>query len=496
MIKKIFGPPGTGKTTTLLNLVDEYIKKGTPLNKIGYFAFTRKAANEAKDRMLSNNPNLDKKDLVHFQTLHSHAFHVLGLNEDNVMQSEHYELIGKTLNLRVTDGGDESGYLNFNSDYFKIINKARVKDISVEDEFNTNEWNADIDYETLDHIYLNYNYFKKQSNLLDFTDMIYQFVEESKKEISKCKTFDVVFIDEAQDLSPIQWKMFDALKQRSKDVYLAGDDDQAIFAWAGADVKRFLNEPAEEQVLPFSNRVPKNIQDKSNVVLGRIHTRKEKEYFSKKGSPGKVEEVYDINHIDLTTDEWLILTRTTYRSDEIAKLLRQNNLYFKSRFGKSFNNHLYKCALNWGRLTKGEPLTIPDCKDLFDYLPENFDEKKFKHRDEATISDFNYSKDLLWYDAFINADQEQCLYIRTMLSNGEKLKEEPRIEISTIHAAKGGECKNVILVLDNSKKIRESVQINIDKADEEHRVWYVGITRAKENLYLLKPKRERYGYSL
>ena len=54
MIKKIFGPPGTGKTTTLLNLVDEYIKKGTDLNRIGYFAFTRKAANEARDRMLES----------------------------------------------------------------------------------------------------------------------------------------------------------------------------------------------------------------------------------------------------------------------------------------------------------------------------------------------------------------------------------------------------------------------------------------------------------
>jgi hypothetical protein len=56
----------------------------------------------------------------------------------------HYEQIGKELNLRVTDSGDESGYLNFNSEYFKLINKARVKNISVEDEFNTNEWSDDL----------------------------------------------------------------------------------------------------------------------------------------------------------------------------------------------------------------------------------------------------------------------------------------------------------------------------------------------------------------
>ena len=40
------------------------------------------------------------------------------------------------------------------------------------------------------------------------------------------------------------------------------------------------------------------------------------------------------------------------------------------------------------------------------------------------------------------------------------------------------------------------MEINSQKQDEEHRVWYVGTTRAKENLYLLKPKKERYGYSL
>ena len=177
MIKKIFGPPGTGKTTTLLNLVDKYITEGTPLNRIGYFAFTRKAANEAKERMLEKHPDLEKKDLRYFQTLHSFAFNTLGMNEENVMQPVHYEQIGKELNLRVTNSGDESGYLDFNSDYFKIINKARVKNISVEEEFNTNEWDSDVDYETLGHIYLNYIHFKKLFNLDDFNDMIEKFIE-------------------------------------------------------------------------------------------------------------------------------------------------------------------------------------------------------------------------------------------------------------------------------------------------------------------------------
>ncbi len=48
----------------------------------------------------------------------------------------------------------------------------------------------------------------------------------SQKELP---TFEAIFIDEAQDLSPLQWRLFDELKKYTKDMYLAGDDDQAIF---------------------------------------------------------------------------------------------------------------------------------------------------------------------------------------------------------------------------------------------------------------------------
>ena len=83
-----------------------------------------------------------------------------------------------------------------------------------------------------------------------------------------------------------------------------------------------------------------------------------------------------------------------------------------------------------------------------------------------------------------------------MLSYGEKLSKDARVKLSTIHAAKGGESDNVLLVLDNARKIRESVLKNVRKRDEEHRVWYVGVTRSRKNLYLMRAKIERYGYNL
>ena len=98
---KVIGPPGTGKTRRLLNEVHRYVKKGVPLDRIGYFAFTRKAAREARDRYLAKNEHLTKKDIEHFQTLHSLAFNKLGLKEENVMQELNYKTIGESCGIQI-----------------------------------------------------------------------------------------------------------------------------------------------------------------------------------------------------------------------------------------------------------------------------------------------------------------------------------------------------------------------------------------------------------
>ena len=146
--RKIFGPPGTGKTTKLIKYAKTFYKLGIPLDKIGYFAFTTKAANEAIDRMLESYKHLQRKDLKYFRTLHSLAFNRLGMKKSEVMQDEHYEDIGRKLGIEVTvysDGKESTGFVDSNSEYFNLINAARIKECSIEDEYNTGMYSHELE---------------------------------------------------------------------------------------------------------------------------------------------------------------------------------------------------------------------------------------------------------------------------------------------------------------------------------------------------------------
>ena len=478
-VTKIYGPPGTGKTEKLIRRAMAYIRIGTPVNKLGYFAFTRKAANEAKDRMLKKNPQYKKKQLKYFQTLHSLAFHSLGLREENVMQDYHYNDLGKELSVRVNakKDADASPYLTCDNEYFQIILKAKEKDIPVWEEYCTAEHSTNVDPDLLKHIEANYNHYKHPdvNNLVDFTDMIHDIVQQPHK-IPK---FDVVFIDEAQDLSPIQWKLYDILKSKSKKIYLAGDDDQAIYGWAGADVDRFIQEPATEKVLSRSRRIPKAVQDISEIITARIEGLRATKNYLPRDEEGLCSKINSLENLDLFSQDWLILTRTISRSKEICDLLKVKGLYYENKHQKSYNTKLYKAIINHSKWLNGESIPDTALEDIKEYMGNR-----------------ELKKDLKWFECFDNAPAEDKIYIRLMLSNKEKLSDEARIKVSTIHAAKGGECENVILVLDNAKKIREATIKSVIKRDEEHRVWYVGCTRAKRNLYLMRAKIERKGYQL
>ena len=307
---KVVGPPGTGKTRRLLNEVHKYVQKGIPLDKIGYFAFTRKAAGEARDRFLARNEDLTKKDIKYFQTLHSLAFNNLGLKEENVMQEGNYKVIGETCGIQIKYAAYETnnfnGIFSSNSEYLSLINLARVKQISTEQQFDLNEHLTWITRGKLLAIEKEINNYKETHGLIDFTDMLQKFLDKGKS-----PKFKVIFVDEAQDLSLIQWAMIKKIEEETNcDVWIAGDDDQAIFGWAGADVDSFIHWGARNIALTKSERVPSLIQTKALNIIQRIYFNRIPKDYLPKDIAGNIYQRYKLNDIDMSQGDWLILTRT------------------------------------------------------------------------------------------------------------------------------------------------------------------------------------------
>ena len=470
---KIYGPPGTGKTFRLLRRVKAYVRTGTPYHKIGYFAFTKKAAGEAKERI-----DVNEKELPYFQTLHAFCFHMLNKNEEDIIQPHHYEALGKMLNVRVSFNDkyneEQTHFLTCNNPYFQMIGKAINKDIDIREEFDLNEHDRkDIDWNTLNHIYINLQEYKKKMHLLDFNDLIKQAIK-----LDKFPKFKAIFIDEAQDLSPLQWQLYDKLRENCEDMYLAGDDDQAIFAWAGADVNRFIKEPADERVLRYSRRVSRAVQEQSQIAVSKIAgIRKHKEYLPR-AQEGLACHINNLGQVDLSQGKWLVLTRTKSNLLDIMKELKNKNIYYQSNKGKSFNVGIYNAAMAYTKWVREGTLEEKEINDVVEYIPSG-----------------NWDPEKSWHEIFV-ADQKEILYIRNIISGGEKLSEKARVWLSTIHAAKGGEEDNVILSLHQGAKVQKSIRLSVDKQDEEHRVWYVGTTRARNNLYKLKAKKKIKEYQL
>lgn len=500
-VHKIFGPPGTGKTTHLLTVVEQALADKVLPTKIGYFAFTRKAAHEAKDRAYERFQQLQKTDLVYFRTLHSLAYARLGVQGDRIAKSSDYKEFGTLVKLDVSVGGtDESWAVKADHPILNVISLSRLKLTDLQAEYNRSflqiEW-----YHFL-HIYQTYRAFMQERNLYDFTDLL-ELMANGGDELYP--ELDVMIVDEAQDLSPLQWKIVDRLAEKSKETYIAGDDDQAIFGFSGADVKKLLEYEGEQTVLAQSYRIPKKIHDLSTRVVSRIKYRVEKEW-EPRDEEGVVAAYQRFEDIDLSQEgDWMVLGATNYVLNSAHEHLVRNGILFERNHNRSIGEGTVEAVYAWESLRKGNKINAAEVREIYKLLGNGMITRGFKRfsgpEDQlynAQELDLNHGlaidvKTNTWFDALTKISQDKTLYIKAALRQGQSLRGTPKYRLSTIHGAKGGEADHVVLFLDLSTKFMDDYHAGPDNVN---RLLYVAITRAKKALHVIYPQNQTKAFYL
>mgnify|MGYP003122620180 FL=1 len=481
-VQIILGPPGTGKTTRLLRIVEESLEKGIPPERIAYLAFTRKAASEAQERAMAQF-GFDAERFIYFRTLHSLAFKVLQLQRDEVMTDSHYRKLGKALGVEFKGIYDEDIGVHtgdgLGDKCSRVESLARIGVRSVEDQYHLTNQN-DLTLHAVKQYGSSLSTYKKENGLLDFTDML------SRYEVPL--PIDICIIDEAQDLSSLQYRMAIIASSQAKEVYIAGDDDQAIFEWAGADVKKFLSLKGEKIILPQSFRIPKSVHILANDVVSRIKNRYPKKWSPRKEKGAVFYIGYDENiNFNEHKGTWLCMSRSKYLLNRIKKIVRQQGHAYTLNGKSSLDSSETKAITSWERVRKGINISMHEAKNLIKFFNFNV---RLKPGDSYGVTDLGMPEDFRkkdWMEVLRNLPPDEREYLRSCLRNGQQFSDKPKITISTIHQSKGGEADNVVLLTDMGKLSWDNLG-----TDEENRVWYVALTRAKQNLFLVSPKGLRY----
>ena len=500
----IFGPPGTGKTTKLISIVKQELEDGTRPEDIAFVSFSRKAADEARTRAASA-LSMNADQMVWFRTLHSMAFQYLGLNSQRVLKGADFTQLGNLLGLEFSSNSSLSmadGQLfspgKGGDAYLSMIQLARVRGVSLEQQFSDTN-NRRLHYQQLKLVAEVLRDYKRDTGKLDFVDMIEDFIAQGEG-----PRLEVLIVDEAQDLAPLQWRMVhEVLRPRAKRIYFAGDDDQCIYSWMGVNVRDFLNASDHKTVLDKSYRLPRNIYNIADALVNRVVVRQPK-VWSPVNEAGHVVWHHDIMDLNLNSGEWLILARTNYIANKIAADLKeQGHLFWREGSGWSISPNVLTGIEVWHKLCKGLTATATELKTLSTLLKSDIVTKSGR-KNLATLDNEtpyalddvkeNFStsdlKEKLWHEVLKVAERER-IYITSVRRRGEKiLTDKPRIKISTIHKAKGGEADNVALLLDSSRACAES-----EDQDGEVRTFYVGMTRAKKALHIIE-SQSQYGFAL
>lgn len=446
---RIFGPPGTGKTDTLIREVIKAIEEGVSPSHIGYLAFTNVAADEAIERILEVNGDEGVEGFQGFSTLHSLATKIGGAEGGEVTTADHLNKFDPLITIRDEwmiageakvakrpdhpilnaysyllntlkgdlDGGENciskregDKSLPLLSKYFGLDEDVIFRSFY---DYANRYWQA----------YLSY---KKKNNLVDFNDVILNVVKDSFPDC-RIPSFELLIVDEAQDLSNLQWQFVEKLRSKAKKTIVAGDDDQAILAGFGASPERFREFKTTDNDLTLneSHRLPKKI----------------KQY----------------------VDDFVEANQDGFKGHKVKKWT--SNPKAKTE-GEVEYQKPTKVIKNGKEVEEMVWLTT---WDLINVLKKDYE------NDWLVMAPTKATGTML-SDSLSNLNVPHYIHRKSCLDPGDPKK---CIKIQTVHTSKGMGAKNVAYVLQSRGDWYMSQDVKLT---------YVAITRAKERLLMIREK--------
>ena len=446
--------PGSGKTAVLTKRIAHLIKeKNIPAKNCLAVTFTRKAAQELKDRL---SVLLDEQQA---QTISIHTFHSLCFS----ILKENYTQAGLPQDFRVITEEEKALY------------------------------NNDI-----------------PDNLLAFDDLIELTIKLFKNHPEILKEYQTKFkyisVDEYQDIDENQYKLIKMLATNDTNMCIIGDPNQAIYGFRGGDSKFFNNftqdYPDVETVnLKNNYRSAKDIVNASNQMIESFNTISKYSAINNKitihtAPTEKSEAEFMVSTIENLIGGHNLFSIDSDRTDGQSGDFSFGDiaiLYRTSLQLKPIEEALTRSGMPFVKLSDDLLFTKKAIRNLLKNLNDSTSiAEQIKH----LKNDFNEEIDSFIWE-YLEKLAIECSSKNDFIHEVSLLKESDtidsradRISLMTLHSSKGLEFNCVFIAgLENGLIPLYKAETEKELEEEEKRILYVGMTRAKQLLFLTRAKK-------
>ena len=536
---RIAGPPGTGKTTSLVKIYYSHLKQYSPTDII-VISHTNTAADHIRGTIYSDKSIQEyQEDTKHEvfgivknakETLKQNVITIHKFCKDRVEGKsfliEDYEILANLydrFNKYTTSKTFQSTELLFKKHpFFKFMSFARDNGMPFLDYYRTLSLKERDDYkytiEELQFLEKKYNEFKTNQKvnqrakvILDFQDMIDYFCHNEAESERLCKKIKVLIVDEAQDSSVIQRQAEKVMSKNVDYFYKAGDPDQSIFEFAGADPDSFHKEFANPEIeLEQGHRCPRVINEYCKQIIKPVweHYGYERLWRPRETKEGEIVEGEIFEMSNLTQDPFapdlinrILNTKEqfvfTYRGNEpkimidyLVELGMPMKVPSGAKLQFKYPTNEIKNQRSFLELTRGEKVSSAKVKLMLKSTSPQY------INNQKSIDDIDrgsYTLDWLVQNNYLvpgvkGVDDFQLIckdnsiiqanYIRKIVNNNRDL-EDKRIFLENIHTTKGKEFENVVIDLTITQEEEDFVK---------RRIKFVGCSRAKQTLWTIKSR--------